>query len=245
MSASQTAKLAWAELNQEIADCRRCPRLVDHCQRVAEIKRAAYAEEIYWGRPVPNFGSAGAKVLIVGLAPGAHGSNRTGRMFTGDRSGEWLFRALHRAGLAKFPSFERVNDGQKLIDCAITAICHCAPPDNKPLPNEIDKCLGFLAKTWSLTQPRVVLALGQLAWSQTFQFAKHNKSWLGPIPKFGHEATVRLLAPVSNDNERKSAALPPWVVGSFHPSQQNTFTGRLTENMLDSVLAAVCKLKND
>jgi uracil-DNA glycosylase len=245
MPSAKNAKLAWDELNQAIEGCCRCPRLVKHCQTVAAVKRAAYIDETYWGKPVPNFGSAGARVLIVGLAPGAHGANRTGRMFTGDRSGEWLFRALHRAGLAKLPSFQNTGDGQQLIDCAITAVCHCAPPANKPLPKEINNCHTFLEKTWSLTQPRVVLALGQLAWAQTFQFAKSNQWWSGSMPRFGHGAVARLLNTCSDEKKRQAQQLTTWVVGSFHPSQQNTFTGRLTEKMLDSVLAEVCKLKRD
>ncbi len=238
-------KLAWDEVNRAIEGCRRCPRLVEHCRNVAEVKRAAYAEETYWGKPVPNFGPVGVRVLILGLAPGAHGANRTGRMFTGDRSGEWLFRALHRAGLAKLPSYQNKGDGQQLIDCAITAVCHCAPPANKPFPEEIANCFSYLEQTWHLTRPRVILALGQLAWSQAFQFAKRNQWWSGPSPKFGHGTVVRLQNNCSD--EKKSVANPatPWVVGSFHPSQQNTFTGRLTEKMLDSVLAEVCTLKQE
>ncbi|MEQ1905960.1 MAG: uracil-DNA glycosylase [Pirellulaceae bacterium] len=245
MPSVKNAKLAWDELNQAIEGCRRCPRLVKHCQTVAAVKRAAYVEEAYWGKPVPNFGSAGAKVLIVGLAPGAHGANRTGRMFTGDRSGEWLFRALHRAGLAKLPSYQNTGDGQQLIDCAITAVCHCAPPANKPRPEEITNCQAFLERTWSLTRPQVVLTLGQIAWSQTFQFAKRNQWWQGPIPRFGHGAAVRLRNNQLAEKQQPAKHATTWVVGSFHPSQQNTFTGRLTEKMLDSVLAEVCKLKKN
>ena len=245
MPTAGKTKPTWNLLNREIQDCRRCPRLVEHCQNIAEAKRASYAEETYWGKPVPNFGSSDARLLIIGLAPGAHGANRTGRMFTGDRSGEWLFRALHRAGLAKLASFQNVDDGQELIDCAITAVCHCAPPDNKPLPGEIANCHEFLKQTWRLTRPCVVLTLGQLAWTRTFQFAKQNQWWRTGIPKFGHNAIVRLLDEESELAVGKNKGATPWVVGSFHPSQQNTFTGRLTEKMLDSVLATVCSLKEN
>ncbi|MBX3418253.1 MAG: uracil-DNA glycosylase [Pirellulaceae bacterium] len=231
MRKSSKASVSWKNLNGEICDCRRCDRLIEHCQLVAREKRAAYAEEVYWGKPVPNFGDASAKLLIVGLAPGAHGANRTGRMFTGDRSGLWLYRALHRAGFASQPTYESANDGQKLLDCAITAVCHCAPPGNKPTSDEIENCAGFFEQTWELTSPKVVLALGQIAWVRTFSFAKSKGWWFGKLPKFAHGATQMFETEVT-------------VVGSYHPSQQNTFTGKLTEKMLDSVLAKVRQIAN-
>jgi uracil-DNA glycosylase family 4 len=212
---------SWNELNRRIVACEACPRLRDHCRRVATEKRAAYREESYWGQPVPNFGETRAPLLIVGLAPGAHGANRTGRMFTGDRSGEWLYRALHRAGFANQFSYESRDDGLRLIGCAITAVCHCAPPDNKPTRDEVESCRSFLEQTWSLCRPRVVVTLGQLAWKESWRLAKSMGWHQGAIPGFGHLARVDL-------NECS-------LIGSYHPSQQNTFTGKLTESMLDDV----------
>lgn len=216
-------------LNQQIVACERCPRLRDYCRQVAAEKRRAYADWDYWGRPIPNFGSAKAPLLIVGLAPAAHGANRTGRMFTGDRSGEWLYRALHKAGFANQPTADNANDGLRLIDCAITAVCHCAPPDNKPLPAEIANCRPWLIETIDLVQPRVLLALGQIAWKAALDEARRREWQSGKLPKFGHAAEVALAG-------------GRWLLGSYHPSQQNTFTGKLTEPMLDAVFTAARRL---
>lgn len=224
--------LTFTQLNKSIESCTRCPRLVKHCRSVAEKKRKAYRDFDYWGKPVANFGSARADLLVVGLAPGAHGANRTGRMFTGDRSGDWLFSALHRAGFANQPNSEHKSDGLKLSNCAITNICHCAPPDNKPLRQELDNCQSFLLHTIQLVRPRVFLALGGLAWKAMVDIAI-AQTWLDnpkPRPKFGH----------GNKIDMRSVQTPPqntrrWLVGSYHVSQQNTFTGRLTEAMLDDV----------
>lgn len=178
----------------------------------------------YWGRPVPNLGDPTAGLLIVGLAPAAHGANRTGRMFTGDRSGDWLFRALWKAGFANQAEARDQDDGLELSNCAITAICHCAPPDNKPTVEEISHCRDWLDATVEMVRPRVLLALGQMAWKATLDQA-YKRLWVeGRRPKFGHGAEVVL----SGDRR---------LLGSYHPSQQNTFTGRLTEAMLDSVFA--------
>jgi uracil-DNA glycosylase len=226
---SPSIRDSWQRLNADIRQCRCCIRLAEHCQAVAVERRAAYAEQDYWGKPVPNFGVRGARLLIVGLAPGAHGANRTGRMFTGDRSGLWLYRALHRAGFSSQATFESADDGQKLIDCAITAVCHCAPPGNKPTGEEIKNCSGFFLRTWNLTKPRVVLALGQIAWTCVFSHAKSQGWWQAKLPKFAHAATQSLNNGVT-------------VLASYHPSQQNTFTGKLTEKMLDSVVSEVSKL---
>ncbi|MFP3914923.1 MAG: uracil-DNA glycosylase [Actinomycetota bacterium] len=210
-------------LQAGLTECRLCPRLVEWRERKATVeKRAAFAEEAYWGRPVPSFGPAEASVLIVGLAPAAHGANRTGRMFTGDRSGEWLYRALHRAGLAT--SGDHLDPDLELVDTRITAICHCAPPDNRPTAGEVDTCVT----TWLVPEveevaPGVVVCLGGMAWNRVLRAAP---AWgwevPRPRPRFGHGTEVRL-------------GEGPQLLASYHPSQQNTFTGKLTEGMLDSV----------
>lgn len=214
----------WEQLNRRIIRCERCPRLRKYCREIAAEKRRAYLEWTYWGRPLPNFGDLRARLLIVGLAPAAHGGNRTGRMFTGDRSGDWLYRALHRAGFANQAESRDRDDGLQLIDCAITAACHCAPPDNKPTPDEIVNCGEWLQQTIDLVPVRVFLALGQIGWRAVVDEARRRKWHEGKLPKFGHGA----VAPLSGDR---------WLVGSYHPSQQNTFTGKLTEPMFDSVFA--------
>jgi uracil-DNA glycosylase family 4 len=219
----------WQRLNEAIVECSRCPRLRSYCREVAQTKRRAFRDWQYWGRPVPNFGDRRARLLILGLAPAAHGANRTGRMFTGDRSGEWLYRALHKAGFANQPNAQQRGDGLKLVDCAITAVCHCAPPGNKPLPDEMQNCRTWLEQTLDLLPVRVVLALGQIAWRAAVQEAR-RRDWLdGHVPKFAHRKVVDL------PNDRH-------LLASYHPSQQNTFTGRLTEPMFDAVFADIREL---
>lgn len=209
----------WESLNSEIVACARCPRLVVWRNDVARMKRRSFAEETYWGRPVPNFGDPTATRLIVGLAPAAHGANRTGRMFTGDRSGEWLYRALHRAGLANQPDATHVGDGLALKGVAITAVCHCAPPANRPNKEEIVHCRPYLMRTLNLARWDAILCLGALAWAETHRC-------LGVVtPKFSH-------------GYRHTLPGGPAVIASYHPSQQNTFTGRLTEAMFDEVIGA-------
>jgi len=212
-------------LSHEITACRRCPRLVEWRERVAGEKRAAFAGETYWGRPVPGFGDPGARILVVGLAPAAHGGNRTGRIFTGDRSGDFLFGALHRAGLANQPTSVSRDDGLRLRGVYVAAVNRCCPPGNRPTPLERDTCLPFLAREVELLRGglRVVIPLGAFAWDGVLRAV----SILGhpapsPRPAFGHgaEATIG----------------PFHLVGAFHPSQQNTFTGKLTPSMLDDVL---------
>ena len=215
----------------EITSCRRCPRLVAHREDVAEQKTRRFQQWNYWGRPVPSFGDRTARLLVVGLAPAAHGANRTGRMFTGDRSGDWLFRALHRAGFANQATSTDRNDGLQLEDCLITAAAHCAPPENKPTPEEMAQCQPyFLDELGRLKRLRVVVCLGQMGFNTYLRARKE----LGmenpkPAPKFGHGNTTELGGGIA-------------LIGSYHPSQQNTFTGRLTEQMLDDVFRRARKL---
>ncbi len=212
-------------LAREITGCTRCPRLVAWRERVARERRAAYAEEIYWGRPVPGFGDPEARLLVLGLAPAAHGANRTGRVFTGDRSGEWLYRALHRAGLANQARSVAKDDGLVLRGAWVTVAVRCAPPDNAPAPAERDACTPFLARELAAL-PRVdsILTLGAFAWDAACRVLAAPRPW----PRFAHGAFASLVAA----NGRGFA-----LHGCYHVSQQNTFTGRLTEPMLDEVLA--------
>lgn len=219
----------WQNLDRQISSCERCPRLRAYCQSIAESKRAAYRDWTYWAKPVPNFGDAQARLLIVGLAPAAHGANRTGRMFTGDRSGEWLYRALAKAGFANQAKSDCRDDGLQLTDCAVTAVCHCAPPDNKPLPEEIKACQPWLAETIDRLPVRVFVALGQIAWRAVVQEARTRGWHPGALPKFAHHARIEL-----GPNRH--------LIGSYHPSQQNTFTGRLTEPMLDQIFTTARRL---
>ncbi len=211
-------------LKQQIIQCERCPRLRKHCESAIHQNRKAYAGQKYWLKPVPNFGSAPSPLLIVGLAPALHGANRTGRMFTGDRSGEWLYRALHKFGFAKTNGYQKDGDNQ-LINCTITAVCHCAPPENKPSLEEIQNCSIFLHQSIEESQAKVFLALGQMAWKECLRYAQ-EKHWIDgkAKPKFSHGQEVHL----------KNGS---YLLGSYHPSQQNTFTGRLTEPMFDKIFS--------
>jgi uracil-DNA glycosylase family 4 len=214
-----------AELGQQIEGCRACPRLVAWREDVARDRRKAYADEVYWGRPIPGWGSDQPRVLVVGLAPAAHGGNRTGRIFTGDRSGDWLFASLHRVGLAAQPTSTHVGDGQRLIDTRMVAAVRCAPPQNKPTTDERDTCAPWLDAELALVRPylSVVVALGLFAWEATLAaYARAGATVPRPRPRFGHGAELEVGGVV--------------LLGSYHPSQQNTFTGRLTEPMLDAVL---------
>jgi len=216
-----------AALDAAVIECRQCPRLIDWCAHVAQEKKAAYRDQEYWGGPVPGFGSDQPHVWIVGLAPGAHGANRTGRMFTGDRSGDWLYAALHRAGLAMLATSKDRNDGQVLPKTRITAAVHCAPPDNRPTTEERNTCRQWLRREAQLVVPQVrsVVALGAIAWVATLDaLAAAGCQIPRPRPAFGHGVTFEIAAPRTIT-----------VVASYHPSQQNTFTGRLTEQMLDDV----------
>jgi len=216
-------------LDQKIVSCTKCPRLVEWREEVAVVKRKSYENEKYWGKPVPGFGPENARIVIVGLAPGAHGANRTGRIFTGDSSGDWLYKALHKNGLATIPTSKSVDDGQMLIDTRITCAVRCAPPDNKPSTEEKIECSGYLVNELELLMPtaRSFVALGSFAWSAIIKSLRElNHQIATSTPKFGHGEGFTWVGP---DGIKRS------VIGSYHPSQQNTFTGKLTEPMLNSV----------
>jgi uracil-DNA glycosylase family 4 len=220
-----------AELDARVSVCRACPRLVRWREEVAETKRRSFAEEEYWGRPVFGFGPADAHIVVVGLAPAAHGGNRTGRVFTGDRSGDWLYRAMHRAGLARIATSTDIHDGQELIGTRLLAAVRCAPPANAPTPEERDTCAPWMDRELALLpQARVFVALGAFAWTSLLSSLQRGGAVVPtPRPKFAHGAELPL----------PSGAV---LLGSFHPSQQNTFTGRLTEEMLDRVFQRAAAL---
>ncbi len=220
-------KRAWRDLESTMVTCRRCPRLVEWREEVARTRRRAFKDWEYWGRPVPGFGDHAARVLAVGLAPGAHGANRTGRVFTGDGSGDFLFPALHRAGFANQPQATHQGDGLALRDLFVTAVCRCVPPANRPAPEEIATCRPYLAQEVDLLEGlRVIVALGQIAFDHTVRLYRDRGAdipWLG----FGHGAAYSLGAGL------------PWLVASYHPSRQNTQTGRLTAEMFDAIWVQV------
>jgi uracil-DNA glycosylase family 4 len=217
-------------LNEEIVACRKCPRLVAYREKVAREKRRAFREWTYWGKPVPGFGDPQAELLILGLAPGAHGSNRTGRMFTGDRSGDFLYAALHKAGFANQPTSLHRDDGLQLANAYITATIRCAPPENKPLPEEILNCRGYLEREIEILQPKAVLALGKIAWDGYLDILKLR----GIIPS--RAAYVFALGA-----EAKLPPPCPRLFGVYHPSQQNTQTGRVTPRMYASALRRISR----
>ena len=211
-------------LREQVVRCRKCPRLVAWREEVARTKRTAFADETYWGRPLPGFGDPRARVVVLGLAPAAHGGNRTGRIFTGDRSGDWLFRALHRAGLANQPTSTHRDDGLRLRGAYVTAAVRCAPPANRPTPAERDNCLPYFRRELELLgDARVIVCLGSFAWDAALRTLRDLGHTVGRKPRFGHAA--------------EAGVGPYTLIGSYHPSQQNTFTGRLTEAMLDDVFA--------
>jgi uracil-DNA glycosylase family 4 len=215
-------------LNEEIVACRKCPRLVRYREKVAREKRRAYREWTYWGKPLPGFGDAHAQLLIVGLAPAAHGGNRTGRMFTGDRSGDFLYAALHKAGFANQASSVQRDDGLRLNNGYISATCRCAPPGNKPLPREIENCRGYLEREIEILKPKAVLALGKIAWDAYLEILKQR----GVI-------SSRALYKFAHGAEAEVAAGAPRLFGVYHPSQQNTQTGRVTPAMYSQVLRRI------
>lgn len=213
----------WVTHEQEVSLCHACPRLVEWREKVALEKRRAYRDWEYWGKPVPGFGDHEARVLVLGLAPGAHGSNRTGRMFTGDASGDFLYPALNRAGFASKPYSTNRDDDLRLKDIFITAVCRCAPPDNKPTPVEMRTCLKFWTKEWDLLpQPEGIVALGKIAFDAAMAFFSQRGYGL-PAEAFGHDKLI------------SGGAGKPWILATYHPSRQNTQTGRLTTEMFDSV----------
>lgn len=220
----QIGKFDISELNDAITRCHRCPRLVEWREQAATDKRAAFRDQAYWGRPVPSFGPPDARILVVGLAPAAHGANRTGRMFTGDRSGDWLYRAMWRAGLANQPESTSAHDGLELVDARITSIVRCAPPDNKPTVGERDRCLPYFRRELELiTDLRVIVCLGAYAWENSAR-----QLGIRPRPRFAHglEHSLDDLT----------------VLCSYHPSQRNTFTGLLTEDMLAEIFQRAVEL---
>ena len=214
-------------LEQQVTRCRRCQRLVEWRERVAREKRAAFRDEEYWGRPVPGFGDPHARVYVLGLAPAAHGGNRTGRVFTGDRSGDWLFASLYRTGFASQPTSRHRDDGLRLDGAFIAAAVRCAPPANRPLPEERENCLPYAASELEMLRPRVIVCLGGYAWDAACRLLG-----VRPKPRFGHGAEH----PVEGG---------PVLLGTYHPSQQNTFTGKLTEQMLDAVFTRARNLVDE
>jgi uracil-DNA glycosylase family 4 len=218
------------ELEREVITCRRCPRLVAWREEVARVRRAAFASEEYWGRPLPGFGDPEASVLVLGLAPAAHGGNRTGRIFTGDRSGDWLFGSMWRTGFANQPTSVSRDDGLRLTGAWVTAAVRCAPPANRPTPAERDNCLPYLVRELGLLESvRVIVTLGSFGWDAALRtLAALGEPRVRPRPKFGHGVAVEVGRFV--------------LLGCYHPSQQNTFTGKLTEPMIDGVFERAKKL---
>jgi uracil-DNA glycosylase family 4 len=222
-----------ADVSHAITSCERCPRLREHCQTVARVRKRAFRDEVYWGRPVPGFGDPVARLLLVGLAPAAHGANRTGRVFTGDGvggSGDFLMSALHRTGFASIPTSQRIDDGLQLRDAYILAAVRCAPPQNKPTPDEIATCQEHLdAEADALTEVRVVVALGKIAFDAWLQRLKRRGAVISPRPQFGHGAIARVPG-------------APTLIGCYHPSRQNTNTGKLTPRMMEDVFKTASRL---
>ena len=215
-----TNKSKLEQLHEEVIQCRKCARLVAWREEVARVKRKAYRDQEYWGKPVPGFGDPQARIFVVGLAPGAHGSNRTGRNFTGDASGGFLYPALYRAGLANQPTAVSRDDGLMLRDIYLAASARCVPPENKPTLEEMDNCQPYLERELEILKPRVIVCLGRIAFERVLRlYSVRNPAW-----KFGHGAVYRL-----DDG--------PWILCSYHPSQQNTLTGRLTAQMFDEIWA--------
>jgi len=222
-----TSAQAWGDLNSRIIRCTACPRLVEWREQVSARRTRRFADQPYWGRPVPGFGDPNARLLLVGLAPAAHGANRTGRMFTGDRSGDWLYRALHSYGFANSPVSASADDGLRLRDCFITAACRCAPPGNKPNPEEFRNCRHFISEEFGLLRHvRIILGLGKLGFDAARAFLKEANITPQDSPRFSHGCVVLYSSGIR-------------LLGCYHPSQQNTFTGRLTKPMFHAVFRRV------
>ena len=234
LSANVHLPAALREVHSSIVSCERCPRLRTYCQRIAQEKKRAFRDDVYWGRPVPGFGDPNARVLIIGLAPAAHGANRTGRVFTGDGgggSGDFLMTALHKNGFASMPTSQRIDDGLRLIDAYIAAAVRCAPPENKPTHEEIVRCLDYLdAEVAQLRSVRVVVTLGSIGFDAWLRLLKRRGVSVSPRPRFGHGVVARV------------GANQPIVVGSYHPSRQNTKTGKLTARMMSDVFRKARRL---
>ncbi len=230
ISHRNTSQKNWDQLQSKIITCTQCTRLRKYCKKISLVKRASFNDQKYWGKPVPNFGNSNAKLMIIGLAPAAHGANRTGRMFTGDKSGEWLYRALFKTGFANQQKSENRSDGLKLNNAMITAIAHCAPPENKPSTQEIENCSSHLKETLQISKHTLAyLCLGKIAYDQTYKQLKlMQMSDLKNKPKFKHGLIVDLKYGMK-------------IFCSYHPSQQNTFTKRLTEPMFDLVFERIRK----
>lgn len=219
---------SYARLVHAIVTCKRCPRLLTHCQTIAQVKRRAFQDQAYWGKPVPGYGDLKARLLVLGLAPAAHGANRTGRMFTGDDSATWLLRAMHRFGFASQPTSVHRDDGLYLIDAYLTAAARCAPPDNRPTTGELEACRPFFLQEMSLLQNvQTVICLGQIAYDTFWKALSKTQARVGRRPKFGHGVECEV-----EWGDRRLL-----LIASYHPSRQNTQTGRLTEPMLDQVFA--------
>jgi uracil-DNA glycosylase len=220
---------ALGQITAEVVACRACPRLVEWRERVAREKTARFADQTYWGRPVPGFGDPEARILVLGLAPAAHGGNRTGRIFTGDRSGDFLYASMHRLGLANQSESSASDDGLHLTNAYVAAVVRCAPPTNRPTPQERDRCLPFLCReVEALEGLRAIVALGAFAWDGALRAAAALGHRVRPRPAFGHAA--------------EAVVGPYTLLGAYHPSQQNTFTGKLTSAMLDAVFEHAIKL---
>jgi uracil-DNA glycosylase family 4 len=227
-----------AAVEHAIVSCERCPRLRTYCARVAIEKKRAHRDDRYWGRPVPGFGDPDARLLLVGLAPAAHGANRTGRMFTGDGSGDFLMSALHRTGFANIATSRHRDDGLRLTDAYILSAVRCAPPDNKPLPEEISRCLDHLeAEVAALPRIEVVVALGRIAFDSWLLLMRRAGVVVSPRPAFGHGELVRL-------NAAPARRPPPVLIGCYHPSRQNTNTGKLTPAMMEQVFQTAKRMLN-
>jgi uracil-DNA glycosylase family 4 len=231
--------MALAEVHTTIVSCERCPRLRSYCRRVAQEKKRAYRDDTYWGRPVPGFGDPDARLLLIALAPAAHGANRTGRAFTGDGvggSGDFLMSALYRTGFANMPTSTHAQDGLRLSDAYIACAVRCAPPDNKPLPEEISRCLDHLdAEVAQLGRVRVVVALGKIGFDAWLQLLRRRGGVPSPRPQFGHGVVVKM------DGTKMGEGLPT-LIGCYHPSRQNTNTGKLTPAMMESVFKKARRL---